>query len=77
MNHRKLIKVISLYELLIILVDNGLGHISRENVIFDDYITPKLRRACVEAVCVGTVFEGELFPSRILSGLEISIGQMS
>ena len=41
MNHRKLIKVISLYELLIILVDNGLGHISRENVIFDDYITPK------------------------------------
>ena len=36
MNHSKLIKIMSLYDLLIILVNNGLGHISRETVVFDD-----------------------------------------
>ena len=39
MNHRKLIKIISLNGLLIIRVNPGLDHISRENVIFDDKIT--------------------------------------
>ena len=58
MNHHKLRKIISLNGLLIVVVNHGLSHISREIVIFDDKITLKVE--WYQKVCLSLMKKDQL-----------------